>query len=409
MTPRSGLSSSTIGACAVALGLVASLIVGPIQAASAQPDERTRINIDGSLPPADECASWPDADSFGRTFVSDSGRVIDPATPNGQTTSEGQSYGLFFALVANDRTRFHALLRWTQDNLANGDLTTRLPAWQWGKHNDGTWGIVDDHSASDADLWIAYVLIEAGKLWKEPRYTALGQLLAVRILREETIVVDGLGRVLLPGTKGFQPSPDSVRLNPSYVPIQLLQRLAATAPDAESAAQWRQQIKPAVRLFTESGPLGFVPDWVIYRSRRGFSGDEATAAAGSFNAIRSYLWAGMLPKEEPLRTTLTKSMAPMIAATIANGLPPLRVDTRSGLIEGSGDAGFSAAMLPLLSTVSASATNLQRTRIIARSPFARQDNYYEQALTLFGLGWLDGRYRFAADGSLKVRWPCSGR
>ena len=34
------------------------------------------------------------------------GRVIDPSTPSGQTTSEGQSYGLFYALVANDRDSF---------------------------------------------------------------------------------------------------------------------------------------------------------------------------------------------------------------------------------------------------------------------------------------------------------------
>ena len=356
-----------------------------------------------------ECRIWPEADAFGRTFIGDSGRVVDPATPNGQTTSEGQSYGLFFALVANDRKRFEERLHWTEDNLANGDLTSRLPAWQWGKRNDDTWGILDDNSASDGDLWIAYVLIEAGTLWKETRYTALGQLLAGRILREETIVVDGLGRVMLPGSKGFRLSPDSIRLNPSYLPIQLLQRLAATATDAESAAQWRQQIKPAVRIIAESGPRGFVPDWVLYRSKHGFSEDAKTAAAGSFNAIRSYLWAGMLTAEDPVRMKLAKSMAPMISATKINGVPPMQVDTRNGALEGSGDAGFSAAMLPLLSTSSNSATNIQRIRITARSPFTRQNNYYEQALTLFGLGWLDGQYRFARDGSLIARWTCSGR
>ena len=34
-------------------------------------------------------------------------------------------------------------------------------------------------TASDADLWIAYTLLEAGRLWKERRYTALGTLIAV--------------------------------------------------------------------------------------------------------------------------------------------------------------------------------------------------------------------------------------
>lgn len=401
MTPAIKSSSRATFIYALALGL---LIIA--RDSHAGDVEKSVENPNDTAP--GECRIWPEADSFGRTFINDSGRVIDPATPNGQTTSEGQAYGLFFALVANDRRRFGELLRWTEDNLANGDLTSRLPAWQWGKRQDGIWGIIDDNSASDADLWIAYVLIEAGRLWKDVGYAALGQVIAGRILREETVVIDGLGRVLLPGPKGFKLSPNGVRLNPSYVPIQLLQRLAKTATDVESATQWRQQIKPAVRIVAESGPRGFVPDWIIYHSKGGFSGDVATAAVGSFNAIRTYLWAGMLIKDDPLRAVLAKSMVPMISTTTARGVPPLRVDTRIGTIEGSGDAGFSAAMLPLLSTSSNSATNIQRTRITARSPFTRRDNYYEQALALFGLGWFDGHYGFDTEGSLKVRWTCSG-
>ena len=30
--------------------------------------------------------------------------------------------------------------------------------------------------------------------------------------------------------------------------------------------------------------------------------------------------------------------------------------------------------------------------------------YYAQMLTLFGRGWAEGRYRFAADGRLQPRW-----
>src|SRR5262245_44672844 len=58
-------------------------------------------------------------------------RVIDRDSGD-RTTSEGQAYAMFFTLVANDRERFDKLLRWTELNLADGDLSARLPAWLWG-------------------------------------------------------------------------------------------------------------------------------------------------------------------------------------------------------------------------------------------------------------------------------------
>lgn len=71
--------------------------------------------------------------------MSESGRVIDPSDARKITTSEGQSYGLFFALAANDRKAFDLLLAWTRDNLAEGDLTQHLPA-AVGKKDDETLG-----------------------------------------------------------------------------------------------------------------------------------------------------------------------------------------------------------------------------------------------------------------------------
>ena len=70
---------------------------------------------------------WPAWDQFRKEYVSAEGRVVDPSDPRKITTSEGQSYGLFFALAANDRDAFGKLLQWTQNNLAEGDLRARLP------------------------------------------------------------------------------------------------------------------------------------------------------------------------------------------------------------------------------------------------------------------------------------------
>ena len=46
---------------------------------------------------------WPAWQQFKHDYVSDAGRVIDPSSARKVTTSEGQSYGLFFALVVGEK------------------------------------------------------------------------------------------------------------------------------------------------------------------------------------------------------------------------------------------------------------------------------------------------------------------
>jgi endoglucanase len=91
-----------------------------------------------------------------------------------------------------------------------------------------------------------------------------------------------------------------------------------------------------------------------------------------------------------------------------NGTPPLETGTRDGNANGAGPAGFSAALLPFLAASKLpEAQRQQRQRIDAKGTLDRNDNYYEQALTLFGLGWSDGQYRFARDGALQPHWKCA--
>lgn len=146
---------------------------------------------------------WPIWEKFKQYYISSDGRVIDPQLPERKTTSEGQSYGLFFALVAQDQPMFDKLLRWTEQNLAAGDLTKHLPSWAWGQNIQKKWGILDSNSAADSDLWIAYDLLEAGRLWNKQQYDSLGKKLLQRILKEEVIKIPGLGLMVLPGKIGF--------------------------------------------------------------------------------------------------------------------------------------------------------------------------------------------------------------
>ena len=92
---------------------------------------------------------WPLWTSYAGRFLSVDGRIADPAI-QGQTTSEGQAYALFFALVANDRPRFERVLEWTQNNLAGGDLTHSLAACRWGKSPLAAWTVLYRHTVSTA-------------------------------------------------------------------------------------------------------------------------------------------------------------------------------------------------------------------------------------------------------------------
>lgn len=355
-----------------------------------------------SFAAARSCDTWPDWRTF-KTHYLEGGRIIDRSSPQAITTSEGQAYGLFFALIANDRATFDQLLTWTENDLAQGDLTTHLPAWLWGRHDDGQWMVLDRNPASDADVWIAYTLGEAGRLWHDRRLRILSKVLARRIVQEESAPIAGLGLSLLPAPHGFHPADDRWRLNPSYVPIQLLRGLARG--DAQSP--WGQMIPAALRLLQESAPKGYAPDWALYRTGEGFLPDADTQARGSYNAIRVYLWAGLLSRDEPLRARLLETLRPMATLTIARGLPPERVDTQTGTIEGDGALGFSAALVPFLTALGARDAAKQQAARVRATPLAK-DAYYSSVLSLFGMGGHDGVFRFAADGSLGVRWsrPC---
>ena len=64
-------------------------------------------------------------------------------------------------------------MSWTEQNLSGGDITKTLPAWLWGEDKASrSWKILDTNNAADSDMWIAYNLLEAGRLWKNDGYTA---------------------------------------------------------------------------------------------------------------------------------------------------------------------------------------------------------------------------------------------
>jgi endoglucanase len=85
---------------------------------------------------------------------------------------------------------------------------------------------------------------------------------------------------------------------------------------------------------------------------------------------------------------------------------------------GTGPFGFSAALLPYLHAMKRTdLLEAQRARVRALLGQARakadatgsQPPYYDYVLTLFGLGWSEGRYRFRTTGTVQPSWEKSCR
>lgn len=356
--------------------------------------------------------------AYASRYISGDGRVVDPQGGD-RTTSEGQSYALFFALVNNDRGRFDQLLRWTTNNMAQGDLGEHLPAWSWGKAKDGHWGVLDQNSASDSDLWIAYDLVEAGRLWSDHDYTSLGRRLADLIGRKETASLPGLGEVLLPGPVGFHLQHLWV-LNPSYSPLFLLERLAEVSP----AGPWAGLAKDWPTIQGQSARNGFAMDWVCYGPDQGFSpclANGAKAATGkspgpmgSYDAIRVYLWTGMLADSVPAKAQMMHALAGMNEYMQQHSAPPEKINASGVPMNQDGPVGFSAALLPYLASFSNEGSVAQQlVRIQSQldeksnlygSGYGGSPAYYDQNLVLFGSGWYSKQFQFGRGGELLVRW-----
>ena len=358
--------------------------------------------------------SWPLWNTYCDRFLDAQGRVIDRGAHD-RTTSEGQAYAMFFALIANDRRRFEKLLSWTTINLAHGNLSLHLPAWLWGRSPAGQWKTLDENSASDADLWIAYTLLQAGRLWHEPRYTGLGRSLADRIEHEEMKSVAGLGMTVLPSAHGFQIDAQHFILNPSYIPPQVISGLMRERP----RGPWSGVLASLPTLFSEQAGHGFAMDWV----KAGPEGITAAATPvstvaetpvakpwGSYDAVRVYLWLGTADGRTPSVQDLLRLTGGMEKLLRDGAAPPLAVDPQGRVLQQEAPVGFSAAVVPYLEALALSSqARSQQGRIAAAQkaglrPYGEATSYYDQNLVLFSTGWSEKRYRFEASGTLLVKW-----
>jgi len=343
---------------------------------------------------------WSQWQAYAEHFVQPDGRVVD-ITAGSRSTSEGQAYSLFFALVANDRPRFDQILKWTRDNLCGGDFAAKLPAWLWGKKPDGSWGVLDPNAAADADLWLAYTLLQAARVWQDPALAQTGRVLLWQIKAQEVADMGAAGKLMLPAPQGFVLEGERWKLNPSYYPRFQFQGLATADP----AGPWLELWQNYERLLPKIAPRGLVPDWFLLDAGGQVHPDPAAPHVGSYDSIRSYLWAGLSVTMDPKGLQRYDGFR---QTTVSRGLPPEKVDVETAVVSTNSPVGFSAAVLPWLKGLGEDVAVKNQLRELHNQRhgglLGQPPHYYDQVLALFGEGWISKRYRFEADGRVTLRW-----
>jgi len=199
------------------------------------------------------------------------------------------------------------------------------------------------------------------------------------------------------------------------MPLFIFQRFASVDP----AGPWQAIALNIPRMLAGSARHGYAMDWVNYIPGDGFypstamqtGNKESDVSGGSYDAVRVYLWAGMIDRSSPLRAQVLSAIPAMSAYLASHDAPPEKVSDQGIPLAQDGPVGFSAAVLPYLralpglSRLGARQTvRIARMRDAATGLYGKDLAYYDQNLALFATGFLDGRFRFGVGGELKVDW-----
>jgi endo-1,4-beta-D-glucanase Y len=224
-------------------------------------------------PPVD--AEWR---AFRNRYVTAPGRVIDTAN-NGISHSEGQGYGMFFAVQFNDRASFDRLWGWTQHNLARRQ--DGLFAWRYDSRSN--FPVSDTNNATDGDIYIAWALAMAAERWGIPDYRAAATRMVEDILK--CCVTEVGGRtILLPGTGGFRSAEGTV-VNLSYYAFPALRALSRLVSDR----RWARLERDGLEMIRDAslGRWRLPPDWLLLPQSGGPSVPApAWPARFSWDALR---------------------------------------------------------------------------------------------------------------------------
>jgi endoglucanase len=244
---------------------------------------------DGKARPTDQ-QEW---EAFKERYVAPDGRVVD--TGNRRIShSEGQGWGLLFAVTFDDRACFDRMLDWTSHALRRPHDSLHI----WRFDPSARDPVHDHNNAADGDLFIAAALVRSGRRWNRPDHLRAAAVLAQDML-DLLVRPWGQRTILLPGADGFT-SATSLVINPSYYAFPALDDIAQFLP----SERWDALRRDGLALIGEGrfGRWMLPPDWLaISRENGSLAPAPAWPPRYSYDAVRV-----------PLYLTWSRSLSPVL-------------------------------------------------------------------------------------------------
>ncbi|MGF1536324.1 MAG: glycosyl hydrolase family 8 [Elainellaceae cyanobacterium] len=358
--------------------------------------------------------------AYKRRFIQADGRVIDREASD-RTVSEGQAYALLRAVMADDPVTFSMVLTWAENNLAvqtESGQAHQLWAWQWGVDEADQWGILDANFASDADLDAATALILAARQWDQPQYLDLAKAKLADLWSLSTIAVpiyaadeesgegrrDAAGatvsdvgdRYFLPGPKeAFQPAPNQVYLNPSYLAPYAFRLFAQVDP----AHDWLTLVDSSYSILTQSAEVSAVrlpSDWVALNLATGrytpIDPDTGLSSRYGFDAYRVWWRVALdaaLTEEPRALAYLNQHLTPLVEFWQTTGQIPAEIGLQGEpLVDYDSPAQYGMVYPALQQTspeVAAQILNQELSSIYSSGIWGSDTAYYTQNLIWLGL------------------------
>ncbi|MHC6648410.1 glycosyl hydrolase family 8 [Alteromonas sp. HB246098] len=317
----------------------------------------------------------------------DGGRVVD--TGNDEVShSEGQGYGMLFAVAANDKDTFDALWRWTKSTLMRDDS---LFSWRYRPCVDNSAACIDDpNNASDGELLIAWALLRAHEQWSVSTYLEDAKAI-VGAVEQKLLITNTNSVVLLPGEYGFtseQAGKDSLQLNLSYWIFPAITDLAGISATPE---RWESLYKSGLALLSKMqfSSYKLPSDWVRFTPNNTDSDnkdigtvslDNVISPEFGFNAIRIPLQLSWSPQFRKNTQLAEELLAPYYAWWAVTPTPA----TVNLLNEETAEYEMSEGM----KSVQIAVNSLMKSEAPEKPewpPIDRNMDYYSASLTLLSM------------------------
>jgi len=263
-------------------------------------------------------------------FIDADGRLFDDSQ-KGVSHSEGQGYALLLAVFNDDRDAFDKIWRWTSHNLEIRH--DHLAVWRW--RPDDNPHALDPNNATDGDLLIAWGLVEAGRRWRAPAYSAEARAIALS-LAHQVVFASAFGPALRPGVSGFgdDDTKDGPLVNLSYWVFPALDAVSSVAPEVD----WKALIDSGLKLFdaAQFGPRELPSDWISLRA--GVAPAQDRPPVFGYELVRAPLYLAWGPPQAKLRlAALTQSWL------ASDDAEPGVIDVKKGIVTQSfGEPGYRA-------------------------------------------------------------------